>query len=128
MEHLPGLDLLANVARVVRPGGSLVLVMNHPAFTPAAAGPIMDQSDGEILWRWGRYFEPAPVTMPAGDSEIVFHHRPLGDVLNAAAVAGWSLDRFIERGFSRAAIDAVPGYAGQEQMPRLLGVRWLRSV
>ncbi len=127
LEHLPTLDLFANAARVVRPGGGLVLVMNHPAFTPAAAGPIMDQSDGEILWRWGDYFERTPVTMPAGDSDIVFHHRPLGDILNAAAAVGWSLARFIERGFSQAAIAAVPGYVGQEQMPRLLGMRWLRT-
>lgn len=126
LEHLPNLDLFASTARVVRAGGRLVVIMNHPAFTPAAAGPIMDQSDGEILWRWGDYFEHAPVNMPAGDSEIVFYHRPLGDVLNAAARAGWSLDKFAERGLSAAAIAAVPGYAGQEQMPRLLGVRWLR--
>ncbi len=126
LEHLPGLDLFASAARVVRPGGRLIVVMNHPAFTPATAGPVMDHTDGEILWSWGNYFEQAPATMPAGESEIVFHHRPLGDVLNAAAAVGWSLERFVERGFSPAAIEAVPGYTGQEQMPRLLGVRWLR--
>ena len=126
LEHLPSLDLFTSAARVVRPGGRLVIVMNHPAFTPATAGPVMDHTDGEMLWSWGNYFDHAPVSMPAGDREIVFYHRPLGDVLNAAAAAGWSLDRFVEHGFSAAAIAAVPGYAGQEQMPRLLGVRWLR--
>lgn len=126
VEHLPNLDVFASAARVVRPGGRLVVVMNHPAFTPALAGPIVDQTDGEILWRWGDYFDPAPVTMPAGDREVVFYHRPLDQVLNAAAAAGWSLAKLAERGFSAAAIGAVPGYAGQEQMPRLLGVRWLR--
>lgn len=126
IEHLPNLDLFASAARIVRPGGRLVVVMNHPAFTPTLAGPIIDQTDGEILWRWGDYFDPAPVTMPAGDSEVIFYHRPLGHVLNAAAAAGFSLDRLTEHGFSAAAIAAVPGYAGQEQMPRLLGVRWLR--
>ncbi len=127
VEHLPNLDLFASVARVVRTGGSLIVVMNHPAFTPAAAGPIRDQIDGEILWRWGNYFDPAPVAMPAGGGEVVFYHRPLGDLLNAAAAEGWSLDRLVERGFSADAIAAVPGYVGQEQMPRLLGIRWLRS-
>ena len=126
LEHLPDLDVFSSAARVVRPGGRLIVVMNHPAFTPASAGPIIDPADGDFLWRWGSYFEPAPVAMPAGDREVVFYHRPLGDLLNAAAAAGWSLDEFVERGFSEAAIVAVPAYAGQEHMPRLLGVRWLR--
>ena len=126
IEHLPDLDLFTSAARVVRPGGRFVVVMNHPAFTPAAAGPIVDQSDGEILWRWGNYFDPAPVAMPAGDSEVVFYHRPLGDFLNAAAARGWSLDVLAERGLSEAAIAAIPEYAGQQHLPRLLGVRWLR--
>ena len=126
LEHLPDLEMFASAARVVRLGGRLVVVMNHPAFTPALAGPIMDPADGEVVWRWGNYFAPAPVAMPAGDGEVVFYHRPLGDLLNAAAAAGWFLDEFVERGFSQAAIAAVPGYAGQEHMPRLLGVRWRR--
>jgi SAM-dependent methyltransferase len=127
LEHLPDLDLFASAARAVRPGGRLVVVMNHPAFTPATSGPIMDAADGEILWRWGDYFKPAPVALPAADREVVFYHRPLGDLLNAAAAARWSLDKLVERGLSQAAITAVPDYAGQEQMPRLLGVRWLRT-
>lgn len=127
LEHLPDLEVLAATHRVVRNGGSLVLVMNHPAFMAEGAGPIMDPDDGEVLWRWGRYFEPAVVQMPGGAGEVVFYHRPLGPILEAAGAAGWRLVRLEERGLSRAAIAAHPGYAGQEQMPRLLGVRWVRS-
>lgn len=126
LEHLPGLEVMSATYRVVRPGGSLVLVMNHPAFMAEGAGPIMDPEDGEILWRWGRYFEPAQVHMPGGAGNVAFYHRPLGPILEAAGRAGWRLVDFEERGLSHAAIEAHPGYAGQEQMPRLLGVRWTR--
>lgn len=127
LEHLADLDLFASVARVVRPGGMLVLVMNHPAFTAASAGPIVDPADGEFLWRWGDYFAEATVAMPAGEESIAFYHRPLAAILNAAAAAGWMLDRFVERGFSPEAVASEPGYVGQEQMPRLLGARWINT-
>ncbi len=130
MEHLPDMRLFEAAARVVRPGGAMVLVMNHPAFTADGAGPIMDQVDGELLWRWGNYFNEAPVRMSSGDAlarAVTFYHRPLATILNAAAAAGWMLNRFVERGFSEEAIASQPGYVGQEQMPRLLGVSWINT-
>jgi hypothetical protein len=87
----------------------------------------MDPTDGEFLWRWGNYFDAAPVEMPAADASVTFFHRPLHSVLNAAAHAGWCLDRIVEAGLSEAAVAAHPGYAGQEQMPRLLGARWINT-
>lgn len=127
LEHLAELSLFAAAARAVRPGGALVVVANHPAFTAATSGPIVDLTDGEFLWRWGDYFVAAPVAMPAGDASITFFHRPLDSLLNAAADAGWCLDRIVEVGLSVAAVAAHPGYAGQEQMPRLLGARWINT-
>ncbi len=127
VEHLPDLEVFASVARVVRPGGSLVVVMNHPAFTADGAGPIVDPSDGEVLWRWGRYFEPAVACMATPGAEVTFYHRPLATILSAAAAAGWMLEELVETGFSAAAIAAEPGYIGQEQMPRLLGARWMNT-
>lgn len=128
LEHLSDLRIFESVIRVVKPGGALVVVLNHPAFTSAGAGPIIDQADGEILWRWGNYFDGSETEMSAGGDSVVFHHRPLGQLVNSAAAAGWALERLIEVGFSPAAIAAQPGYLGQEQMPRLLGLRWTRPA
>ena len=127
LEHLADLELFASAARVVRPDGALAIVANHPAFTAAASGPVMDPSDGELLWRWGNYFESASVDMPAGGSKVTFYHRPLDAILNAAAAAGWRLVRVVELGLSDAAIAVHPGYAGQQHMPRLLGARWINT-
>ncbi len=127
LEHLAGLEVFETVARVVRPGGTLALVMNHPAFTAVGSGPIVDTTDGEFLWRWGDYFQAGSTLMPAGESDVLFHHRPLATILNEAATAGWNLVELIETGFSEAALAAEPGYLGQERMPRLLGARWTNT-
>lgn len=127
LEHLAGLEVFETVARVVRPGGALTLVMNHPAFTAAGSGPIIDATDGEFLWRWGDYFHNGSTLMPAGEGDVLFHHRPLATILNEAAAAGWNLEEFVETGFSETALAAEPGYVGQERMPRLLGARWMNT-
>lgn len=128
LEHLPVLEpLFDEVARVTRRGGSLVVISNHPAYTAPGAGPIIDESDGEVLWRWGPYFSVAVGEEPAGADKVVFHHRPLGSILNPAAAAGWRLTRYEERGLGPAAIARSPSLAGQEMFPRLVGIRWERD-
>ncbi|GMQ85885.1 MAG: class I SAM-dependent methyltransferase [Acidimicrobiia bacterium] len=126
------LDLIADVdeffaetMRVVRPGGSLVVVINHPGFTAPGSGPLIDL-DGEVLWRWGSYLEDGSSSQPAGDRSVVFHHRSIARLLTAAGAAGWALQAVEEQPLGAAAIDREPTYAGQEGIPRFFGARWER--
>jgi SAM-dependent methyltransferase len=105
----------AEVARVVGPGGVLGLVMNHPFWTAPGATAITD-SDGEVLWRPGGYFGRGQTYEPAGGQRIVFHHRSMGALLEAAAVVRWSLEHFTEA--------AHHEWADQVGIPRLLACRW----
>lgn len=114
------------VARVVRPGGSLVIVINHPVYTAPGSAPIAD-ADGEILWRWGSYFGTGSSLEPAGAREVEFFHRPMAELLNSAAAHDWMLDVVIERGLGAETVQRIPSYEGQEHIPRLLGVRWRRA-
>jgi len=102
-------------ARVVRPGGVLVVVSNHPFWTAPNSTPIVDE-DGETLWRPGEYFSGGATEVPAGETSITFHHRTMAELLDAAADAGWSLERMIE----------TPHHEIEDQqgIPRLLGCRW----
>ena len=125
LEHLPdALAFFEATRRVVRPGGSLVLVANHPAYTSGGAGPVVDQSDGEVLWRWGSYLFDSISAEPAGNGSVVFHHRSLGSLLTTAARTGWDLRHVAEAAASDETIDRVPALGGQEHMPRLIGLRW----
>ena len=115
------------VADVVRPGGVLVVVINHPIWTAPQSSPIED-AGGEILWRPGVYFGRGQSREPAGTHKVVFYHRTMAALLTAAADAGWDLQELAEHGISPTQIARIPHYAGQEHIPRILGVRWQRRV
>lgn len=105
----------AEAARVTKPGGVLAIVVNHPLWTAPDSTPITD-ADGEVLWRPGDYFSSGLSEIPAGESTVVFHHRSMADLLNAASEAGWSLEHMIERPHHE--------YEDQAEIPRLLACRW----
>lgn len=125
IEHVADLaGVLAASHRVVRSSGALVVVANHPAYTAPGAGPVIDQSDGEVLWRWGPYFSETASREPVGPDTVVYHHRSLASLLTTAAECGWVLEELIELGLGPQTVAREPALVGQEHMPRLLGVRW----
>lgn len=116
LEHiLDHAAVFLEAARAVRPGGVMAVVMNHPVWTAPESTPIED-GDGEILWRPGDYFSAGSSALPATEGTIVFHHRTMASLLNAAASAGWALQRLEERPHHEL--------RGQEGIPRLLACRW----
>lgn len=107
--------LFDEAARVVRAGGFLAVVSNHPIWTAPGSTPIAD-TDGEVLWRPGRYFEGGTTEEPAGEGKVVFYHRSISDLFNSATAAGWSLEKVVEKPHHGDGVD--PG------IPRLIGIRW----
>lgn len=126
LEHLPDhVSYFKETARVVAPGGPLVVVMNHPVWTAPGSSPIREH-DGEISWRPGEYFSHGYSDEKAGDGIVRFHHRSMAYLLESAADSGWSLDAMMELGATPQRIRSEPGLIGQEHFPRLLAVRWVR--
>ena len=115
----------AETARVVRPGGHLVVVINHPVGTSPGSASLVDP-DGEILWRWGAYLTPGTQPDEVEGRTVELFHRPIGVLLSAAAAAGWSLQAMVERGPSTATIDLSDEMHGHEHIPSIAGFRWRR--
>jgi len=116
LEHVPDHEgFFAGTARVVKPGGTLSLVINHSVWTAPGSTPITD-TDGEVLWRPGAYLSEGFTDEPAGKVTVRFHHRPISSLLNAAAASGWSLQRMIETPHHE--------FGDQAGIPRLLAIRW----
>lgn len=124
LEHLPDhVPLFDELARVVRPGGTMTMVVNHPIYTAPGSAPIED-SHGEVLWRPGRYFGTGHTDEPAGTHTVRFHHRMLGTLLTDASASGWDLQELHEAGVTDSQVDVHPPLALQRHIPRLLGARW----
>jgi len=125
VEHLEDeTTFLSELGRIVRPGGVLALVVNHPVFTAPESAPIEDEE--EMLWRPGRYFGRGHTDERAGDRTVRFHHRTTADLLTAAATGGWDLERLVELGATETLIAAHPTFAAQRHIPRLMAGRWRR--
>jgi SAM-dependent methyltransferase len=126
LEHISDhLALFAELARVVRPGGSLSLVMNHPIYTAPQSAPI-EEPDGEVLWRPGEYFGSGYTDEPAGRHHVRFHHRTVSSLLTDASSVGWDLRELSETGVTESQIERHPPLAQQRHIPRLLGIKWRR--
>lgn len=123
LEHLEDeRRFFGELSRVIRPGGVVAMVINHPIFTAPDSAPI--QEPDEIVWRPGGYFGRGFTDEPAGKRMVRFYHRTMADLLTAAADAGLCLVRLIELGVSDAQVIRTPVLGRQRHIPRLLGAKW----
>lgn len=117
---------IAEVARVLRPGGTFLFLLNHPLLQTPGSGWIDDQilEPPEQYWRIGDYLvEAESVEEVERDVFITFFHRPLGSYLNALAAHGLVLRRMIEPAPPRGFLERAPEYLLQATIPRLLFLR-----
>jgi SAM-dependent methyltransferase len=84
---------LAEVARVLRPGGRFVASVNHPLRWPLPDSP--DPADLRVV---SSYFDRTPYveTDENGRAVYVEHHRTVGDWVRAAVGAGFVLEDLVE--------------------------------
>ena len=121
---------LAEVARVLRPGGTFLFLLNHPLLQTPGSGWIDDHmvDPPEQYWRLGSYL-PEAETLEEVEKGIVirFLHRPLGNYLNAAIGEGLVLEEMVEPAPPPGFLAGAPEYAEAATIPRLLLLRFRRQ-
>jgi ubiquinone/menaquinone biosynthesis C-methylase UbiE len=92
--------VLQSAARMLKPGGRMVLLLTHPAFRiPRQSGWGFDEGRKLVYRRVDRYLTPLPVPMkpfPGQEGRTWSFHRPLQDYVNALSDAGLHVDRMDE--------------------------------
>jgi SAM-dependent methyltransferase len=90
IEHADDADLvLEEVARVLCPGGTFLLLINHPMYQGPESGFIDDQILGERYWRVGPYLvEQVSEEEVDANVSIPFAHRPLNRYINPLSSRG----------------------------------------
>lgn len=129
-EHIPDVDAaLAEVARILKPGGEFLFLLNHPLLQTPGSGWIDDQmiDPPELYWRVGPYLEEADVVEEVEkDVFIRFFHRPLSRYLNAAIGLGLQLELMVEPSPPPGFLARTPEYAQVAAIPRLLFLKFVK--
>ncbi len=86
--------LMSNIARSLKPGGRVVIVMMHPCFRIPQQSHWGWDGDQKVQFRrldkYGKALEIGIQTRPGlgTDEGTVFYHRPLADLISAMGKAG----------------------------------------
>jgi SAM-dependent methyltransferase len=123
-EHVVAVDAaLAEVARVLRPGGRFAFFLNHPLLQTPNSGWIDDHvlDPPEQYWRIGPYLQE-DLTLEEVEAGILipFVHRPLGRYVNAMAANGLLVRHMEEPAPPEGFLARSPEYPQGADYPRLL--------
>jgi len=131
-EHIDALDQsIAEVARVLEPGGMFAFFLNHPLLQTPGSGWIDDHiiDPPEQYWRIGAYLvETESVEEVEPGVWVRFVHRPLSRYVNALAAHGLFIETMIEPSPPPGFLARAPEYALAHTVPRLLYMRVRKSV
>ena len=124
-EHIEAPDqAIAEVARVLAPGGRFLFFLNHPLLQTPGSGWIDDHILEEQYWRIGPYLtEDATLEEVEKDVFIPFIHRPLSRYVNAMAGAGLLVTRMEEPAPPPGFLARAEEYVDAATIPRLLFLR-----
>ena len=124
-EHIDDMDeAVAEVARVLRPGGRFLLLLNHPLLQAPGSGWIDDRILDEQYWRIGPYLrEDTNLEEVEHGVVLPFVHRPLSRYVNAMAASGLLVTRMEEPAPPTGFLARAHEYAEAATIPRLLFMR-----
>ncbi|MFN0091766.1 MAG: class I SAM-dependent methyltransferase [Acidimicrobiales bacterium] len=129
-EHIEAVDeAIAEVARVLQPGGRFLFFLNHPLLQTPNSGWIDDQilDPPEQYWRVGEYLvEDVTVEEVELGVFIPFVHRPLSRYVNALAANGLFVERMEEPAPPPGFLARASEYAAAAAIPRLLFLRTVK--
>jgi SAM-dependent methyltransferase len=126
-EHIRDVDAaIAEVARVLQPGGRFCFFLNHPLLQTPNSGWIDDQflDPPEQYWRIGSYLvEDETLEEVEKDVFIPFIHRPLSRYVNALVANRLLVERMEEPAPPTGFLAKAEEYAAAATIPRLLYLR-----
>jgi SAM-dependent methyltransferase len=130
-EHIEAVDeALAEVGRVLAPGGRFLFFLNHPLLQTPGSGWIDDQilDPPEQYWRIGPYLdESVMVEEVAKDVHLPYVHRPLSRYVNALAASGLLIRHMLEPPPPPGFLASAQEYTDAASIPRLLYLRCERE-
>jgi SAM-dependent methyltransferase len=121
-EHISAVDAaIAEVARVLEPGGRFIFFLNHPLLQTPGSGWIDDHIIEEQYWRIGPYLTESDVIEEVEKNVFIpFVHRPMSRYVNAMASNGLHLIEMQEPAPPPGFLAKAAEYGDADTIPRLL--------
>jgi SAM-dependent methyltransferase len=121
-EHITEYEAaIAEVGRVLQPGGRFLFFLNHPLLQTPGSGWIDDHILDEQYWRVGAYLvEDTAMEEVAPGVVLPFVHRPLSQYVNAMAGAMMLVERMEEPAPPPGFLQRAAEYREAATIPRLL--------
>ena len=115
---------IAEVGRVLEPGGRFLFFLNHPLLQTPNSGWIDDHILQEQYWRIGPYLvEDVSEEEVAPGVRLPFVHRPLSRYVNAMAETGLLIEQMEEPAPPPGFLERAAEYREAASIPRLLFLR-----
>ena len=128
-EHIEDVDTaIAEVGRILRPGGWFMFLLNHPLLQTPGSGWIDDHILEEQYWRIGAYLVEDTTEEEVDPGVFIpFVHRPLSRYINAMAANGMLVSRMEEPAPPPGFLARAQEYVEAASIPRLLYLRAVKS-
>jgi RimJ/RimL family protein N-acetyltransferase len=125
IEHIERFDVvLAEIARVLAPGGRFLLMLNHPLLQTTGSGWIDDRILEEQYWRIGPYLlEDLGTEEVSPGVELPFMHRPLSRYVHVMGEVGLLIDDMDEPAPPPGFLALAEEYRDAAVIPRLMLIR-----
>ena len=112
---------IAEIARVLEPGGRFVFLLNHPLLQAPKSGWVIDHINDEQYWRVGEYLVEDVTMEELGIGvKLPFVHRPLSRYINTMSDHGLVLSHMEEPAPPEGFIAKAEEYRDAATIPRLL--------
>src|SRR5687767_9736512 len=129
-EHIVDVDsAIAEVGRVLEPGGRFLFFLNHPLLQTPGSGWIDDHILDEQYWRIGPYLNEDKADEEVEKGVFIpFIHRPLSRYVNALAANGLLVTHMDEPAPPPGFLARAEEYRDAATIPRLLFLRCEKLV
>ncbi|MFK4344689.1 ubiquinone/menaquinone biosynthesis C-methylase UbiE [Paenibacillus sp. RC62] len=104
---------IAEMRRLLVPGGSFIFSILHPCFQTPESGWVKDEAGKKLYWKVNRYFSEGVLEqdMPYDQEEkLLYFHRTLGSYVQAITGAGLLLEAMIEPKPSAEMLERYPDF------------------
>jgi ubiquinone/menaquinone biosynthesis C-methylase UbiE len=121
LHYVEKLDaLMGQVHKALRPGGALVVSVEHPMMTAPAHAAWSADPDGRKTWPVSCYLEEGARETDWLTKGVIKQHRTMATYLNMLLGLGFDILRVVEWGPSPEQVTERPDFAPERERPPFL--------